>query len=119
MNQVVGSRGFDFIDFAGICSLSGTTVEIPLHAFKDSLILREDFVDFCCDFLSYKINLGDKKDIVITWTSDSKIYDSEVYSKTVNDDFENTLKILNVFCANYLRGQADNQKESNRKDSNL
>ena len=113
MLDPVGSRGYETINYQGICLLSGVTNKLPLHYFalNKTIILRNDFVKFCQEYLSYKIGLTQfSKDLVLSWVADNQRFPTRVYRKDIRDDYDSTVRVLGNFHNNFLKSNVEKVK---------
>lgn len=105
MNKPIGSRGFTHQDYNAICATSGVDCSVPVHFFMDDqILLRKDFVDYCYEYLSYKLGVTERTDMVLVWTSKEDRFPTRVYTD-LHWDYVVTSRILNVFKQNFDKSE--------------
>ena len=105
----VGSRGYEVIDYQGTCNISGVSFNRALNSLKDdSVILREDFVRFCFEFLSYKFGLINAENVVLKWSEDEWEYpNTKVYRSNISHDISAASNVLKEFHTNFKKSDAE------------
>ena len=103
-----GSRGYHFVNFIGTCNISGLDVSQPAAKFVKSktILLREDFVDYTYEYLSFKFGLTQNSGaIALKWFNDEWVEPNDMVYGDLNYDFRNTAKILNFFQKNFQKSK--------------
>lgn len=103
--SVVGSRDYNGIDYRAICTTSGVSSNKALHVFNRAskhIIVREDFVDFCFEFLSYKFGLVEGGNFTLLWSPDEWQQPSnKIYRPSLYQDFLFSWRVLGTFNKNF------------------
>jgi len=105
----VGSRGYENIDYLGTCNISGVSSSEALNFLEcNSVVVREDFVRFCFEFLSYKFGLMDIHNVALKWSEDEWEYpNTRVYRPSIQNDISATSNVLKEFHNNFKKSDAE------------
>lgn len=103
-----GSRGWKYIDFSATCTISGLDSQNSSHKVLNisgtpTLILRKDLVDYCLEFLAFKMGFtGQVADIALHWSEDEWRYHSnKVYRKSLDEDYNAVSNVIRSFKDTY------------------
>jgi len=105
----VGSRGVEFINYKDACTLSGVDKNKAIQVFDKSmsLIIRQDLINFCFEFMSYKFSLTQQGDLVLNWSVDEWKYPNDKVSRNnLRQDFTSVVNVLKDFNKNFEMSDA-------------
>lgn len=77
----------------------------------DGIVLRQDFVTYCCKFIAYKFGVvNPPSGLILKWSKDEWMYNMKVYRDSLEQDKKTSWNILKDLNNNFERSIQDSRK---------